>query len=854
MKKIIFPFLFLVFYLVPFQGTAQTRVQNFHLTLTYPSVKQQNRLASLFYMLADNNNQDLYNIYLKLSFNLHFSIIASANKSWIINYRISDKKISGDVRFRGFDVASLLIPQKAGIELLLYQGHQLVNTIQDTISLYHGKILLPFIEKKPDPPVLVTIKINHVIFTRENYLHFVQMAGLINHYYGYREIIKQLDKFIVPAGEHPPASSVFLDYALLTRLVNYIRWHNFPAKLDLARSDTLNFEKVFGDILRKKTRMKTLTQQIFDENIRASTIDKEKFIKGFVTFSTRAISLAKGYQPYKATSFDEFAQIFPNKAAADFIRKVQNYYGQYDKDGQSTVPVGIYKSFIDAASLKIKQQSFVRALELLSNAAYFEKNFPGVKHIALFDTCLVHARDGLSLAYLKVALMAADRKDNLLATRYIKKASLSLHAMDNKIGPPARAVCYPKSAHEMMKMAGIFSEQGYFHYAFSLLKFAREACAQLPGSDTMNRKICGNLSEKAFLNSQKLLKKGNVKAARDTLLNLVKDYNALCPSTSNVSADKVFKEAALPVFQQALLRGEYWQHKNQNDRVIFYLNMAIQLQKTFSLPDDADLNVLLDKTTVPRILSLIGEANLEIWRKHFHKADSIYLLATKLSHRYDVSGNKMVEKALKNLAVKKKQADCQWQQENIDHFFTLAGHAVKEYKIISAKNYIQKARHVYLKLKDNSCLSAKHRTDSIFRTYENIFRFTEEYHELTQKLFNEGLATVMPEFIRLQQQYQSEDLHKFGLPFTGLYQFIQSQHSEILIMKAVHYFIQKKDFASALLYLQLSKDPAKSKAEQKQIALGFARSGLTPGSFILGNASFGYFTKAYLRAKKGIYH
>lgn len=852
MKKIIFPFLFLIFCLVPFQGSAQTRDHDFNLALTYSSVKQQNRLSSLFYLLAVNNNQNLYKIHLNLSFNLHFSITTPTNKPWFLDYTVSGEKMSGDVLFRGFNIDSLLIPQKAEVELLIYQNYYLVDTIKSVISLHQGKILLPISEKAPVSPVFVKIKIDHVIFTKENYRHFVQMAGLINYYYGYREIIKQLDKFIVPTGENPSASSVFLNYALLTRLVNYIRWHNFSAKLNLTRSDTLKFEKAFANVLRRKIRMKTLTQQIFNEKTTPNPADEEKFIKDFVGLSTRAIALANGYQPYKANSFNEFAQIYPNNDVADFIRKVQKYYDQCDKQGQSTVPMGIYKGFIDAASLKIKQQSFVRALELLSNAAYFEKNFSDVKHTALFDTCLVHARDGLSLAYLKVALMAADRKDNLLAARYIKKASLSLHAMDNKIGPPARAFCYPKSAREMMKMAGIFSEQGYFHYAFSLLKFAREACARLPGSDTINRKICGNLSEKAFYDSQKLLKKGNVKAARDTLFNMIKDYNALCPSTSPVSADKVFKEAALPVFQQALLRGEYWQHKNQNDRVMFYLNMAIQLQKTFSLPDNPDLNVLLDKTTVPRILSLIGEANLEIWRKHFHKADSIYLLATELSHRYNVSGNIMVENALKNLAVKKKQADCQWQQENMNRLFTLARHAVKEYKIISAQSYIQKARQIYLK--DNFCLSKNHRTDSIFRIYENIFRFTEEYHKLTQKLFNKGLAVVMPEFIRLQQQYQLEDLHQFGLPFTGLYQFIQSQHSEVLIMNAVHYFIRKKDFASALLYLQLSKDPAKAKAEQKQIALGFAHSGLTPGSYILGNASFGYFTKTYLRVKKEISH
>ncbi len=66
------------------------------------------------------------------------------------------------------------------------------------------------------------------------------------------------------------------------------------------------------------------------------------------------------------------------------------------------------------------------------------------------------------------------------------------------------------------------------------------------------------------------------------------------------------------------------------------------------------MNRLIAETTVPYILSIADEANLEIWKKHFQKADSIYRLAQSLSLRYRVSENNEIKNTLDALLLKLK--------------------------------------------------------------------------------------------------------------------------------------------------------------------------------------------------------
>jgi len=850
LKKYIFPFLLtLLAGFVTTIATAQSWNQKFDLDITYSSLNKQNKLISVFNLLASNNNKNVNILLLQLSFNMQFSISKNTDNRIILKYLNSNQKVTGDVSFRNFKIDTLLLPGKLAVELRIYQNGQLIDTLNRIISFRSGSIALPLSGNISPATLSVSIKAIQPVFTQKEYDLFLNTAGLINHYYGYRELMQEMPRLLMETSEvnHPPAANFFLNYIILKRLENYVRLHGLSQRLHLSQHDPLHFQKAFAAMLREQTRMKTLSQQLLQNNSASNLESKEAFTRGYVALSIKAVALSQEQQPYIATSFSEFARLFPNNNEAAFVRQAANYYNQNSKPGQATTPREIYQYFIEAASRKIKQQSFVRALDFLSDAVYFENHFPDVKRSAQFDKYLINARDGLATSYLKVARMAAKNNDFKLSNKYIRKASESLKAYNDRIKPPASTICYSQYAREMLLMAKTNLKHGHYRRTLTLLDKAQFACHKLPAIDSLRLQTCRKLLSDRLSASQQLLDHGNLTASRDTLLQIAKDDHKLCPYSSKLSQNKNVTETATAVFQQIISKGAALHNQNRNVRAIAYLKSATKLQKTFSLPDSPQLNTLIAGTTVPYILSFADKASLEIWKKQFQKADSIYRLAQSLSLRYGVSGNEEIKKTFDALSIKLKASDCRWKQEKITMLFTQTYHAVKAYQLTRAKSYFLKAKQLYAGAA--SCQSDKNQMGSTFNTYENLFRFTDEYHRLTLQLFSKGFAAALPGFVRLEKQYNAGHLEQFNLPFTGLYTFVRNQRSEILITEAVHYFIRQKEFASALRYLQLSENPAKAKAEQKQIATGFAQNGLTPGSRLLQDPAFAYFAKAWRKHK-----
>lgn len=848
LKKNTFPILLtLLLGFATITATSQSWNQKFNLGITYTSLNKQSKLASVFNLLASNNNKSVNSLRLQLSFEMYFSIVKSRDGQITLKYSGHNQNVSGNIFFRDFKVDSLLLPEKLDVKLLFYENNRLTGTLTRTISFTKGQLALSLSKDLSASALSVEIKVRHVVYTSSNYQRFLQAAGLINNYYGYVKIMQKMPQLLANmSGARPSAADFFLNYVTLTRLESYIRQHNFSRQLHLKLHDPLNFEQLFGKMLRLQIRMKTLSQQMLSGNTPSGLADKEKFTRGYVALSFKAVTLSEEQQPYIAASLNEFARVFPDNHEKDFVSRVSVFYNQDIKPGQATVSQEIYKYFIDAASLKIRQQSFVRALDFLASAAYFENRFPKVRRITEFDSCLIHARDGLATSYLKVALMASENNDLQLTNRYLNKASQSLNTYDTKINPPKTPPCYLHYSWEMFRMAETNLKQAHYHRALSFLDAAYHACHNSPGIDSLRTITCEMLLKYRLDVSQQLLDRGNITASRDTLFQIAKDYPKLCPYNSKLTQDKEVTKIATAIFQQTISTATQLHDQNRNTQAMTCLNSAAQLQRTFSLPDSPQLNRLISETTVPYILAIADEANLEIWKKHFQKADSVYQLAQSLSRHYGIAENQEVKSKLNTLSDRIKVAGCQWKQEEISSLFTQTQLAVKAYHMAAAKSYFLKAKQLYKY--NSSCEGAKGQKHNAFRPYETLFSFTDAYHKLTLQLFNHGFVAVLPEYAKLEQQYQDEHLEKFGLPYTRLYPFVQNQHSEKLTMEAVHFFIQNKEFAEALRYLQLSGNAANAKSEQKQIALGFVSKSIRPQSPFLTQPAWAYFAKTYQKA------
>ncbi len=805
-------------------------------------------MASVFNQIAVNNNKSVLSLKLNLSLKAVLSLQETKDGIPLLRYQVKLQKISGSTRFRSFSIDSLLVPEKVLAEIRVYKNNLLLDSLVQVISLNQQQILLPVSYKTPLNELYVTFFVRKIIYTGNNRLRFARTAAEINHYYGYYRIIKKLPNILhESAALHPPASQVFINYVALTRLVHYIHAHHFPQRLHLARKDPLHFRRNFAAVLRKQTRMKTLSEEILDGNKPTPFMDKVVFARTYAGLSMQAVALAKEQQPFTAASFQEYARIFPNNGEKDFITTLMHYYDRNDPPGRATVAQEIYKAFIDAASLYVRKQSYVTALDFLSNAAYLEHAFTEVKCVPGFDTLLVQARDGLGSSYLKVAVIAVRSGDDRLASGYLKRAAKSLKYHHETIPPPKTAVCYTNTAEGFTNFAASAAQNSHYRQALKLLSAANKACPQLPSSIALKETVCTKMLEKKMEIIRTLLQQNQTKNAYNILLNAETEIPAICGSPSDSIGKEQMKESAGKVFDQLLGKSRKLLTQGDIREVMAHLRKASLLQNRFLLRPSPLLDSLIGHAIEPYILSLTQDARLEIWKKHFQKADSIYRQAQDLSLLYRISNNNDIRSTLNALSDKIEIAGCQWKQEEISRLFTQANRSIKAYQIDAARSYFLKAKALHAGI--TSCHQNNKQLKSTFATYEELFRFADEYHRLTQQLFSKGFVAVLPGFVKLDKQYHDWHLKKFGLPFTGLYPFIKGQHSEKLIMEAVRYFIQKKEYDHALRYLQLSENPAKAKTEQKQIALGMAHTEFTPESRQLQTPAFACFAKTYRKAR-----
>ena len=402
--------------------------------------------------------------------------------------------------------------------------------------------------------------------------------------------------------------------------------------------------------------------------------------------------------------------------------------------------------------------------------------------------------------------------------------------------------CYVHYFQVLIQMAEIQLGQAHYHQVFSLLNKAGKACNNAPVVDSLSVITCNKLLEHRIEITRQLFKAGQLTASGDSLLQVTKTYSTLCPHHSATQNQSITKTAA-NVFQGFLEKSTLLHQQSKNILAMSSLNNALQIQKTFSLPNSPLLQTLIAETTVPYISSIADEASLEIWKKHFKEADALFRMAQDKSLHYGVAAKPIIKSRLDSLSRKIEIARCRWKQEEIRQLLSQTRQKIKAYQLASAKSLFLKAQKHYNQ--PDSCIENKQITDSTFHTFEALFRFTDAYHELTQQLFKKGFAAVLPGFARLEEQYKAEKLKQFGLPFTGLYPFVRSQHSESLILEAVHYFIQRNNFREAFRYLQISENIANAKPEQKQLAEGFAKQHLVPGQNVLSSPEWKTFTRTY---------
>ena len=848
MKKRIFPILLLLLFglMTPF-ASAQSWNHSFSFQIDYAHLPQNSKLGTALNFVADNNGVSVYSLHLNLSYLAQLTLSDSKAGIPVLRYKVSLQKVSGSTRFHDFDIDTLLAPSGIEAVIRVYRHQKLLDSLNQFLTLNNGQVLLPVSGKTPLSSLYITFDIVRLIYTEADYQRFNRLSNEINHYYGYRQIMKDLPDILLKTNDiHPDATVLFYNSVALTRLAGHIRTHHFATRLHLNKKDPMHFRRAFAAMLRKRTRMKTLLEEAVKSGKPVPAMERVTFAGLYASLSMKAINLSKQYQPYISGSFREYARIFPTSNEMNIVAQASRYYDRDENVAQATVSGEIYRDFVDAASLYAREKAYVASLDMLSNAACFEKNFAVVDRIPEFDSLLTAARDGLAASYLKVARIAFQHHNALLANQYLKKAFGSLQAHKKLVPAFSHPVCYRQFSKGMQQMALDEEENFRFKRAIYYLDKADWACRGNAETSLLRRDVCRKMFDKELQVLEGLMQDNSVRVVYDSLLVFSRMYPELCHDSLIVLHNARVQKLASDVFQLLLEQSKRFWEKEEVLETMQDLNFAGNLQRRFSLPPSQELDSLLKQTTVSYILTIADEASLEVWRKNFNKADSVYKVCLALGHRYKVEDNPAIQEKLRVLADKINVDGCRWHLEQAGILLKKAGSDIRNYRVDDAKSLYLKARQYYDQ--SLSCRKNATRTGSLLAAYKNFFQFAESYHKLTEQLFQSGFQAVLPRYARLDSLYHRQHLEQFGFPYNGVYDFVRKQHADRLTIAAVGYYLQHKSFETAFRFLQLLEHPELAKREQRSIAAGFAGQNRIPPQEILQNPAFATFAKAYTKA------
>jgi hypothetical protein len=827
----------------PFRGKTQTWYETSSFHLTYSGTSHDENLRHIFNLLAFNNNCSVLSLQINLSFQTQFNLSTSPSGIPVLRYAVMLRKISGNTRFRDFHVDTLLVPEKAEVMIHVYKNQQLVDTLYQTIDINREQVFIPVSEKTPVSSLYITFQMKQIRFTSHNLKRFVRCASEINHYYGYRKIMKELPLILTKTNDiHLIPSSVFVNYLALSRLSYDIRSHHFPSFLHLNKKDPVHFQRIFAAVQRKQIRMKTLSDEILNGQDKPPASDNEAFARAYTALSVKAVMLAGEQQPFTAASFTEYASVPLQKTDKNFILQVAGYYQQYQPQDVPAVYQKIYKNFIEDAAFYTRQKKYVTAIDFLTNARVFESAFPAIKPVYALDTLLVTAHDGLAFSYLKVARIALKRGDKTLSEQYIQRALAGLHYKTGN-ALPAALPCYRNTAQQFIQLSLMAMQSGNNIRALNLLFHAHNACPQDAKTDSLHRIICQHLLAGQQESIKTLLRLNQPLRAADSLEKMAVRVPLLCRENPDSVRKKQLSGMADMIFEQLLEEGS---NTNQDIRqTMRCLKSALTLQKNFYLPSSSRLYSLIRKAATPYILALAAQARMAVWQRNFVRADSLYRQVRQLAVQYRVNRQLIVNQTLTALRKEIKNSGCQWKQVQIKQLLQNTRNDIKAYRLTRAESNFLKAKKWYKAHPD--CPVNDPEIDSLFTLYTQVFQFIHAYHAMTQQLFNKGFSAVVQQYAQLDAQYRKASLSRFSLPFVPLLSFVQKQHSDEITLTAMRYFIRQKDFSTALKYLLVLKNPAKAKTEQKQIAAGYVSKKQIPKKAILDNPDFSVFSKAYFR-------
>ena len=873
--------------------------------------ESQNEIYTFKYKETFENNQDITNYFIqKISKSIHkplnltkyiyiYKQTSRLTKIDLNNYKISieleNKKNTGDVLYKRFNISDALFPSKIDFEIIVYnQDNQIIEKYKFKNKPLNPKstkiakfIIIPrentfkVQDMTSKTKYSITIENKKFYYTNESKKLFNKKLQLINDYYAsdfiLKEIFQKLQTFDLQDVDMIPV----YDFKLFEIETTYeqLKSKNFPKKLDLSQYDPINFEIKIIALNNQINKLQTIINQLL------ATLDYVYYNKGLEW-------LVNGYVDKAVTYFNKSLKINPFYAPSHYqLAKINYDNGKLDKAGDIINEVlakmypeqnirilllqltnDIYKAYLNQGEQLIKSEKYNEAIKLLEKGKEFCKITPNIIYTEEISELFARAKYGIFKSYLTVAQKAINTDNLEIAETYIKKAKK--YQKDNK-----NDITNDKEANILLnQIINIYLEKGdksneslnfnnalkYFEKASILCDLSTNAIIKQKLFQAF--KIAKNGVYNNFLTkAEQLLSDNDLEQAENIIIKAKNYQKANNKEIINAyAADTILTKIKYKQYLKLISDGKKQIIHKQFKYALDNFELAYKLETNWFFEKDDSLDILLKNTARPIILNKIKSGNLKVWANELNNVQDIIDSSVVLQQKYLLAEDSVINKTLSELKIKFHNRKCQNAQ------FEYNKDIREAQKYIGIKNFIQSEKlfdnAISIATINKSCNIDTSTASELKFKYILAANYQKYIKEAKQLLTDSIIYQSVNKYLYAEKYYSDFKIKKYGLEHIPLFNFICLQNNLNLTIYSITFYTENNNFENALSLLKLLKKKKYPKKYSRNLQENLAKklaikdheenpdARPRPNAIIYTNKDkwLKYFKKTYIKKWKNI--
>jgi len=677
----------------------------------------------------------------------------------------SEPSISGDYRYRGFDLRPILKPNRVDGVLSGIPGND--SVLNRVIPVSHNQwpseadpVLL---NSLPDglPPVDSLLFRNIRLSYNENALNaFTGREQMIDDYFAAASILDTLTemtgKISLNDVKHFPELFVMVEE--VNKILSLMSKRIVTEDLNLQEYDPLNYQKKYEAMYKYSLSMAmTFRERLHEIRLPEEKPGRDSLMSFFLAGMQRYIRWSMVVEGRNSGIYKDYLDTyFQRPAFGDDLTLIKTLF-------RNSFPAKNTDSLLTAVSVEIKQayernatkltneSMFAEGVDLLENERQFAAQNPFMPAAMNAESSMEIAAGGIYNSYLAVAEYASNLKKYTMAGAYIQKA-----------------LDYRK-------------EHGTLHFA-----------------DSSYTHVIRKLFSSRITDCDSLRSEGMYADALDCYTFIKKGYDSITRIylTEDI-AGRIGECRYHLAFQDGLL------HYDKRDFIEAgrRFSECLDLRKKFSLAGDTSLDRLSKETYGYLLSGLITDAESKIWRNDLEGAvrfaDSVAALVTTAPF----NGDSLVRVAVEKYRKKTSLRICSNREEVAEIYCVRAWRNLELLKYAHAGQLLDSAV-LMLKNYPGCRFDLRHVTDSLNK-YRYPIQFQQTVARVESFYLCQNYDSVIQAYLKAQKLYAEKNIRSAGLSLDLLNEYVRSKDNRQLILSAIHYYLDSKDFRTAGQYFEM---------------------------------------------------